>query len=54
MINVFLELFNEYAHMITITHDAHGRKGFALGAVIAAEYTAQHNGLLTMEDLFQF
>ena len=40
--------------MITITHDAHGRKGFALGAVIAAEYTAQHNGLLTMEDLFQF
>ena len=40
--------------MITITHDAHGRKGFALGAVIAAEYTAQHSGLLTMEDLFQF
>lgn len=40
--------------MITITHDDHGRKGFALGAVIAAEYTAQHNGLLTMEDLFQF
>ena len=42
------------ADCITITHDAHSRKGFALGAVLAAEYTAKHSGLLTMEDLFQF
>ncbi len=40
--------------MITITHDAHSRRGFALGAVLAAEYTAEHTGLLTMEDLFKF
>lgn len=40
--------------MITITHDAHSRRGFALGAVLAAEYTAQHSGLLTMKDLFNF
>lgn len=40
--------------MITITHDAHGRRGFALGAVLAAEYTAGHEGLLTMSDLFKF
>lgn len=40
--------------LITITHDAHSRQGFALGAVLAAEYTAQHSGLLTMSDLFQF
>lgn len=40
--------------LITITHDAHGRQGFALGAVLAAEYTAQHEGLLTMSDLFKF
>jgi 4-hydroxy-tetrahydrodipicolinate reductase len=40
--------------MITITHDAHNRKGFALGAVLAAEYTAKHEGLLGMDDLFQF
>lgn len=40
--------------LITITHDAHSRQGFALGAVLAAEYTAQHNGLLTMSDLFKF
>ena len=40
--------------MITITHDAHSRRGFALGAVLAAEYTKDHTGLLTMEDLFRF
>lgn len=40
------------ADQITITHDAHSRRGFALGAVLAAEYTAQHTGLLTMDDLF--
>ena len=42
------------ADCITITHDAHSRKGFALGAVLAAEYTAKHEGLLTMSDLFKF
>ena len=42
------------ADSITITHDAHSRRGFALGAVLAAEYTAQHEGLLTMDDLFRF
>ena len=39
---------------ITITHDAHNRNGFALGAVIAAEYTAGHSGLLGMKDLLHF
>ena len=42
------------ADCITITHDAHSRKGFALGAVLAAEYTANHNGLLTISDMFNF
>ena len=42
------------ADSITITHDAHSRQGFALGAVLAAEYTASHSGLLTMDDLFRF
>ena len=40
--------------MITITHNAHNRRGFAMGAVLAAEYTASHEGLLTMSDLFDF
>lgn len=42
------------ADSITITHDAKNRTGFALGAVLAAEYTATHRGLLGMEDLFDF
>ena len=40
--------------LITITHDAHGRQGFALGAVLAAEFTAKNQGLLTTKDLFKF
>ena len=46
--------WNSDADQITLTHDAHNRKGFALGAVLAAEYTVHHNGLLTMSDLFKF
>ena len=46
--------YDSEADSITITHDAHSRKGFALGAVLAAEYTAEHSGLLTTSDLFQF
>ena len=39
--------YDSEADKITITHDAHSRKGFALGAVLAAEYTKEHTGLLT-------
>ena len=46
--------YDSDADCITITHDAHSRRGFALGAVLAAEYTATHEGLLTMSDLFKF
>lgn len=46
--------YDSEADCITITHDAHSRKGFALGAVLAAEYTAQHTGLLTISDMFKF
>ncbi|MDO5446397.1 MAG: 4-hydroxy-tetrahydrodipicolinate reductase [Prevotellaceae bacterium] len=46
--------YDSEADMIRITHDAHSRKGFALGAVLAAEYTLTHNGLLTTSDLFKF
>ena len=47
-------IYNSEADCINITHDAHSRKGFALGAVLAAEYTQQHSGLLTTSDLFKF
>ncbi len=46
--------YDSEADKITITHDAHSRRGFALGAVLAAEYTKEHSGLLTMSDLFKF
>ena len=36
---------------IEIIHTAHSRKGFALGAVLAAEYIADKNGVFTMQDV---
>ncbi len=46
--------YDSEADSITLTHDAHSRKGFALGAVLAAEFTATHSGLLGIDDLFDF
>ena len=46
--------YDSDADLITISHDAHSRKGFALGAVLAAEYTKDHQGLLTISDMFKF
>ena len=39
---------------IRITHDAKSRKGFALGAVVAAEFTCRKKGFLTMTDMLPF
>lgn len=39
---------------ITITHDAKSREGFALGAVVAAEFVNGKKGFLTMEDMMKF
>jgi len=39
---------------IEITHDAKSREGFALGAVVAAEFTCGKKGLLGMSDLLNF
>jgi 4-hydroxy-tetrahydrodipicolinate reductase len=38
---------------ITIKHDAKSRAGFALGAVLAAEFTAGKKGFLGMQDMLQ-
>lgn len=46
--------YDSTADKITISHSAHSRIGFALGAVLAAEYTLTHEGLLSTDDLFQF
>ncbi len=39
--------------IISITHNAKSRKGFALGAVVAAEFLKDKNGYFTMKDLLQ-
>ena len=36
---------------VTIEHKAKSREGFALGAVVAAEWTAGKKGFLTMDEL---
>ena len=39
---------------ITLTHNAKNRAGFALGAVLAAEFLHDKNGFYTMKDLLKF
>lgn len=39
---------------ITIEHRAKSRRGFALGAVIAAEFAVDRKGFLTMSDMLPF
>ena len=39
---------------LEIKHSAKSRAGFALGAVVAAEFTANKKGFLGMDDLFHF
>lgn len=40
------------ADTITLTHTARNREGFALGAVMAAEWLYSKRGFFTMEDVF--
>jgi 4-hydroxy-tetrahydrodipicolinate reductase len=43
--------YNSPVDTITLTHDAKSRQGFALGAVLAAEYLVGKKGIHTMNDL---
>jgi 4-hydroxy-tetrahydrodipicolinate reductase len=43
--------YNSSVDEISITHIAHNRKGFALGAVVAAEWVKDKKGILGMNDL---
>ena len=47
-------IYDSEADYISIKHDAKSRAGFALGAVVAAEFTAGKKGFLGMKDLFKF
>ena len=46
-------IYESAVDTISITHDAKSREGFALGAVIAAEFTAGKKGFLGMADLLK-
>lgn len=49
------EIFYESdADVISIKHDAKNRKGFALGAVLAAEFSHDKKGFLGMKDMLKF
>jgi 4-hydroxy-tetrahydrodipicolinate reductase len=46
-------IYESDADRISIKHDAKNRTGFALGAVLAAEFTKGKTGFLTMDDLLK-
>lgn len=46
-------MYNSAVDSISIEHIAHNRKGFALGAVIAAEYLQDKKGIYTMHDVLK-
>jgi 4-hydroxy-tetrahydrodipicolinate reductase len=46
--------YNSEIDKIEISHEAHNRKGFALGAVIAAEYLINQKGVFQMKDVLKF
>lgn len=47
-------VYESEADIISIKHDSKNRKGLALGAVIAAEFTKGKKGFLGMNDLLKF
>jgi 4-hydroxy-tetrahydrodipicolinate reductase len=44
--------YKSYIDTIELSHEAHSREGFAMGAVIAAEWIVGKSGVFTMRDLF--
>jgi 4-hydroxy-tetrahydrodipicolinate reductase len=44
-------VYNSAVDAIEIKHTAHNREGFALGAVIAAEWLFGKTGIFTMRDV---
>ena len=47
-------IYESEVDTISIKHDAKSRKGFALGAVLAAEFTVGKTGFLGMNDMLKF
>jgi 4-hydroxy-tetrahydrodipicolinate reductase len=45
--------YNSTVDSISIEHTAHNREGFALGAIIAAEWIVGKQGTFTMKDVLE-
>ena len=45
--------YDSLVDSIELKHTAHTRVGFALGAVVAAEWLANKQGVFTMQDVLQ-
>ena len=43
--------YESEADTITVSHNAKSRRGFAFGAVLAAEFIAGKRGVFSMKDL---
>ena len=46
-------IFDSPADAVTISHSAHGREGFAQGAILAAEFINGKKGLYTFDDVMK-
>ena len=47
-------IYDSEVDMIEFKHTAHNRNGFALGAVMAAEWIKGHKGFHSVQDMFDF
>ena len=45
-------IFDSPADEVRLTHQAHGRRGFALGSIMAAEFIKGKKGLHTFDEIF--
>jgi len=43
--------YDSYIDTISLKHEAHSREGFALGAILAAEFLKDKKGIFTMKDV---
>jgi 4-hydroxy-tetrahydrodipicolinate reductase len=47
-------IYDSDVDRIELKHVAHGRQGFALGAVLAAEWLKGKNGFYSVKDMYDF
>ncbi len=46
-------IFDSSADEVKLSHSAHGRRGFAEGAIVAAEFIKSKKGFYSFDEVFQ-